>query len=170
MKLVISLLTSVIAFSVGVTVAQWYQKPNQNDVDDDRIYSVDVNTLVSSGDLFDGKMVQVRGHLTPFTDSNLANLDASGAKWIATICVADNKTCSQLRATRSEFDDLDAYIGSQEFIVEVVGRYRDDTIDPHPKARGGRVHLLEISDVISVRPDCGLPANAPVNTPCGGSY
>ena len=125
---------ATITFMVGYLASSQPNEPKSIDpIVDYAVYTVTLDELFSEPDRYEGKIVRIKATYEETRNSIIGNI-YSGQKWLRAVCVADWESCSRL--------------GIKE-VVEVAGRFYPNTHDPHPLQRGGKIGVLEISEVIS---------------------
>lgn len=136
-----------LAFLIGVFAAMTLtNKDIAQPTVDFAEYSIAVTDLGIDPARYDGKVIHITGSFRKMETYELGIFEGEGI-WMRVICVAEAHGCKELFRPRGS-----EYVFDREAAIKVVGRFRNDAFDPHPKQRGEKVRLLEIHKVLSVEP------------------
>jgi hypothetical protein len=146
-KTLLGFAVSGLAFLIGLFVATTLaNKDIAQPIVDLAEYSIEVTDLAIDPARYDGKIIHITGSFHKMPTYELGILEGEGI-WMRVICVAEEHGCRELFRPRGS-----EYVFDRDVAIEVLGRFRNDAFDPHPKQRGEKVRLLEIHKVLSVEP------------------
>ena len=154
-KITIKFLVALSTFTIGIVVAAVWLINSKSIVFDNMlteevmpitaldttVYSVDFCDLVRNSKQYDGKIVRTQASYYQGADTS-SLIDSRCKGWVLPDCNNENVQCEKIWSQ--------LHLGETK--VDIVGRYKADTVDPNPFQDGYRVNLLEIFELKSAKP------------------
>jgi hypothetical protein len=135
---------AVITFLIGVIAyVPSIEGIGPLEIVDDQTFTCPLLDDVIECSPYDGTQFRIKAKFEPMQEAHLGTIGGKG--WLRVVCDDDATSCAKLFVTTTPgFDDYNDIMD-----VEVIGRYFDHAVDPHPRQRGVMVRLFRITKVIN---------------------